>query len=236
MSNFDVVVIGGGPGGYVAAIRAIQLGLKTAVVEKEHLGGVCLNWGCIPTKSLLRNAEVVHLLSQGRTFGFKFDNLTVDYSAAHKRSRKIVQRQTKGVSFLMKKNNIAVFEGSASLKSATEVEIQPSGETLTAKNIILATGARAQLIPGVEADGEKVITFRDALDLKEAPSSAIVVGAGPIGMEFATIWKRYGADVTVVEMLPHALPLEDEEISVEAEKQFKRAGIKIKTISQTGSD
>ncbi len=229
MNNFDVIIIGGGPGGYVAAIRASQLGLKTAVVEQEALGGVCLNWGCIPTKSLLRNAEVIHLLSQGRTFGFKFDNLTVDYSAAHKRSRRVSQRLTKGVGFLMKKNKVTVIEGRAVLKSATEVEVQPSGQKLTAKNIIIATGASPQLIPGVEADGEKIITYRHALDLKEAPKSAIIVGAGPIGMEFATLWTRYGADVTVVEMLPHALPLEDEEISIEAEKQFKRAKIKIKT-------
>lgn len=229
MSNFDVVVIGGGPGGYVAAIRASQLGFNTAVVEKEHLGGVCLNWGCIPTKSLLRNAEVVHLLSQGRTFGFKFDNLSVDYSAAHKRSRKVVDRQTKGIGFLMKKNNITVFDGTASLKSATQIEIQPSGEVLTAKNIIIATGAKSRQIPGVTFDGEKIITFRNALDLKEVPSSAVIVGAGPIGMEFATVWNRYGSKVTVVEMLPNVLPLEDEDISEEAAKQFNRAGIKAKT-------
>ena len=227
--NFDVIIIGGGPGGYVAAIRASQLGLKTALVEQEALGGVCLNWGCIPTKSLLRNAEVIHLLSQGRTFGFKFDNLTVDYSVAHKRSRRVSQRLTKGVGFLMKKNGVTVIEGRGVLKSAAEVEVQSSGQRLRAKNIIIATGASPQLIPGVQADGEKIITYRHALDLKEAPKSAIIVGAGPIGMEFATLWTRYGAKVTVVEMLPHALPLEDEEISIEAEKQFKRAKIKIKT-------
>ncbi len=229
MSEFDVIVVGGGPGGYVAAIRASQLGLKTAVVEKANLGGVCLNWGCIPTKSLLRNAEVIHLLEQGRTFGFGFENLTVDYSVAHKRSRQIAARQSKGVAFLMRKNKITVVEGTAQLKSATEVIVQPAGDVLTARNIIIATGARSRQIPGVQPDGEKVITFRDALDLKEVPASAVIVGAGPIGMEFATLWQRYGATVTVVEMLPHALPLEDEDISIEAEKQFKRAGIHVKT-------
>lgn len=229
MNTFDVIVIGGGPGGYVAAIRSSQLGLKTAVVEKEHLGGVCLNWGCIPTKALLKNAEVIHTLSEGKTFGFSFDNLTVDYSAAHSRSRKVVERQTKGIGFLMKKNNIAVFDGTGRLKSATEVEVQPSGEILSAKNIIIATGSKSRQIPGVAFDGEKIITFRQALDLTSVPESAVIVGAGPIGMEFATLWTRYGATVTVVEMLPHVLPLEDETISVEAEKQFKRAGIKTKT-------
>ena len=229
MTQFDVVVIGGGPGGYVAAIRASQLGLKTALVEKEHLGGVCLNWGCIPTKALLRNAEVIHLLKQGRTFGFRFDNLTVDYGAAHKRSRNIVRRQTKGVAFLMRKNNITVYEATARLRSATEVALEPGGETLTASHIILATGARARLIPGVQADGERIITYRHALARTSVPASAIIVGAGPIGMEFATLWHRYGAEVTVVEMLPHALPLEDDDISIEAEKQFRRAGIRLRT-------
>ena len=229
MSEYDVVVIGGGPGGYVAAIRASQLGLKTAVIEKENLGGVCLNWGCIPTKSLLRNAEVIHTLSEGKTFGFSFDNLEIDYSVAHKRSRRVSTRLVKGVGSLMRKNKIDVIEGMATLKSATEIEVSPSGESVTAKNIIIATGAKPRLIPGVEADGEKVMTYRHALDLKEVPASAVIVGAGPIGVEFATVWKRYGADVTIVEMLPTVLPLEDADISNEAEKQFKRAGIGIKT-------
>jgi len=229
MSKFDVVVIGGGPGGYVAAIRASQLGFSTALVEQAHLGGVCLNWGCIPTKSLLRNAEVIHLLKQGRTFGFSLDGLEVDYSTAHKRSRRVVARQTKGVAFLMKKNNITVFEGRGRLTGPHQVEIEPSGETLEAAHIILATGARSRQIPGLAPDGQKIIPFHDALDLEAVPASAVIVGAGPIGMEFATLWNRYGAKVTVVEMLPHALPLEDEDISLEAEKQFKRAGITVQT-------
>ncbi len=229
MSEYDVIIIGSGPGGYVSAIRACQLGMKVALVEKENLGGVCLNWGCIPTKALLKNADVIHTLTEGKTFGFSFENLTVDYSAAHKRSRQVANRQSKGVAFLMRKNNITVVEGTAKLKSATQIEIQPSGETLTAKNIIVATGAKPRMIPGVTADGEKIITYRHALDLKDAPKSAVIVGAGPIGMEFATLWNRYGAAVTVVEMLPRVLPLEDEDISKEAARHFKRAGVGLKT-------
>jgi dihydrolipoamide dehydrogenase len=229
METFNVIVIGGGPGGYVAAVRAAQLGFKTALVEKEHLGGTCLNWGCIPTKVLLRNAEVIHLLSKGRTFGFSFDNLSVDYEAAYQRSRSIVSRQTKRVALLMKKNNIAVYEGIARLKNEHEAVIEPSGDILSGRSIIIATGAKPRPFPGVAFDHKKIINFRDALALNKIPSSATIVGAGPIGMEFATLWSRYGARVTVVEMMPHVLPLEDEDISIEAEKQFKRNGIDIKT-------
>lgn len=229
MNSYDVVVVGGGPGGYVGAIRSAQLGLKTALVEKEHLGGVCLNWGCIPTKCLLRNAEVIDLLGRGKAFGFSFDNLSIDYAGAHKRSRRVVSRQTKGIQLLMKKNGIAVYEGSARLAAADRVEIAPTGERLGAGHIILATGAKSRPMPGAAFDGERVITFRQALDLTEVPSSAVIIGAGPIGMEFATIWSRYGAKVTVVEMLPHVLPLEDEAISIEARRQFKRARIQVRT-------
>jgi dihydrolipoamide dehydrogenase len=227
MSNYDTIVIGGGPGGYVAAIRAGQLGQKTAVIEGKHLGGICLNWGCIPTKSLLRNAEVINLLNEGKVFGFKFDNLSIDYSVAQKRSRQVSNRLVKGVGFLMKKNNIEVIEGLAKLKSQTEVDV--NGETHTAKNFILATGARPRNLPNVEIDGDKLITYHEALKLTEAPKSLVVVGAGAIGMEFAYIFHSYGTEVTVVEMLPHALPLEDEEVSQEIEKQFGRAGITMKT-------
>jgi len=229
MKDFDVVVIGGGPGGYVAAVRASQLGLKVALIEKEHLGGVCLNWGCIPTKSLLRNAEVIHLLSKAKAFGFKFDNLSVDYGEAHKRSRSVVTRQTKRISILMKNHGIAVHEGVGRFTSARDVVIEPSGETLKAKHIILATGARPRPLPGIAFDGERVINYRAALDLKQVPSSAVIVGAGPIGMEFATLWSRYGSKVTVVEMMPHVLPNEDEDVSVEAERQFRRVGIDVRT-------
>jgi dihydrolipoamide dehydrogenase len=235
MKEWDVVIIGGGPGGYVAAVRASQLGLKTALVEKESLGGVCLNWGCIPTKSLLRNAEVIHLLSQGRAFGFKFDNLSVDYSEAHRRSRSVVARQARRIHLLMKENNVTVYAGTARLKNDTEVEIEPSGETLGAKHIIVATGARPRELPGTPFDGHKVITYRNALELTEVPLSVAVIGAGPIGMEFATLWNRYGSRVTVVEWMPRVLPLEDEEISIEAERQFKRVGIKVKTNARVES-
>jgi dihydrolipoamide dehydrogenase len=229
MNDFDVVVIGGGPGGYVASARASQLGLKTALVEKEHLGGVCLNWGCIPTKSLLRNAEVIHLLSKGKAFGFTFDNLFVDYGEAHKRSRSVAARQTKRISILMKKHNVAPYSGVGRLVNSQEVEIEPSGEKLKARNIIVATGARPRPLPDYPFDGGRVISYRTALDLKEVPSSAVIVGAGPIGMEFATLWSRYGAKVTVVEMMPNVLPNEDQDISVEAERQFRRVGIEVRT-------
>ena len=227
MGNYDTIVIGGGPGGYVAAIKAAQLGQKTAVVEKEHLGGICLNWGCIPTKSLIRNAEVAHLLTQGKTFGFTFDNLELDYSVAHKRSRQVSGRLVKGISFLMKKNNIDVLEGAGRLKSATEVAV--NGEVHTAQNIVIATGARARSIPGVEINGKTTLTYHQALELTEAPKSMVVIGAGAIGMEFSYVFSNYGTDVTVVEMLPNVLPLEDEDISKEMEKQFKRAKINVHT-------
>jgi dihydrolipoamide dehydrogenase len=227
MGDYDTIVIGGGPGGYVAAIRASQLGQKTAVIEEKHMGGVCLNWGCIPTKSLLRNAEIANLLHEGKTFGFSFDNLKLDYSVAQKRSRKVSQRLVKGVNFLMKKNEIEVIEGRARFKSKTELEV--NGDVHSAQNIIIATGARPRSIPGVELDKDKLITYRQALELTEVPESMAVVGAGAIGMEFAYLFHSYGAEVTVIEMLPNVLPLEDEEVSKEVEKQFGRAGINVKT-------
>jgi dihydrolipoamide dehydrogenase len=230
MANYDVVIIGGGPGGYVAAIRARQLGLKTALVEREHLGGVCLNWGCIPTKALLHNSEVIRLLDQGRTYGFDFDkdSLVVDYAAAHKRSRQVSGRLVKGVQFLMKKNEVEVFEAAGRLKSATEVSLS-TGETLSAKYVILATGARARSIPGVEIDGEAVISARHALELAEVPGSIAVVGAGAIGVEFAHVWRTYGAEVTLLEMLPSVLPLEDVEVGTEMEKSLGKQGIQVYT-------
>lgn len=228
MGSYDTIVIGGGPGGYVAAIKASQLGQKTAVVEREHLGGICLNWGCIPTKSLIRNAEVAHILrNEGKTFGFKFDNLTLDYSVAHKRSRQVSGRLVKGIGFLMKKNKIDVLEGAGKLKSATEVQV--GDEVHTTKNIIIATGARARLIPGAEINGKTLLTYHQALEQTEAPESIVVIGAGAIGMEFSYVFNSYGSEVTVVELLPRVLPLEDEEISKEMDKQFSRDGIKIHT-------
>jgi dihydrolipoamide dehydrogenase len=230
MPSYDLIIVGGGPGGYVAAIRARQLGLKTAVVEREHMGGICLNWGCIPTKALLHNAEVIRLLGEGKTYGFNFDSksLTIDYAVAQKRSRQVSARLVKGVNFLMKKNAVDVFEASGTLKSATEVELS-SGETLSAKAIILATGARARSIPGVEIDGERVIHYHHALEMTELPKSIVVIGAGAIGTEFAYVWRSYGVDVTVVEMLPTMLPLEDADVGTEMGKAFKRLGVTVHT-------
>jgi dihydrolipoamide dehydrogenase len=230
MSSYDLVIVGGGPGGYVAAIRAHQLGLKAALVEKEHLGGVCLNWGCIPTKTLLHNAEVIRLLGEGKTYGFSFDtgSLSVDYAAAQKRSRQVSARLVKGVQFLMKKNEIDVFEAAGTLKSATEVTLS-TGEALSASHIILATGARARSIPGVEIDGDHVISARHALELTALPRSIVVIGAGAIGVEFAYLWRTYGADVTLVEMLPTVLPLEDAGVGAEMARAFNRLGIKVHT-------
>jgi dihydrolipoamide dehydrogenase len=230
MANYDVAIIGGGPGGYVAAIRARQLGLKTALVEREHLGGVCLNWGCIPTKALLHNAEVIRLLDEGKTYGFSFDkdSLKVDYGAAQKRSRQVSSRLVKGVQFLMKKNAVDVFETTGSLKSATEVTLS-TGETLAAQHIILATGARARSLPGVEIDGKRIISYHHALELTELPRSVVIVGAGAIGVEFAYVWRSYGAEVTLLEMLPSVLPLEDAEVSQTMEKEFSKLGVAVRT-------
>ena len=200
MDIYDVIVIGGGPGGYVAAVRASQLGLKTALVEKEALGGTCLNWGCIPTKSLLRNAEVIHLLGRGRAFGFSFDNLVVDYAAAHKRTRQVVMRQNRRVALLMKNTGVTVYEGVARFTGPDTLMVSPSGTILQAGHIIIATGAISRELPGCPCDGEKIINYRNALELTETPKSTLIVGAGPIGMEFATLWNRYGCRVTVVDM------------------------------------
>jgi dihydrolipoamide dehydrogenase len=230
--TYDVTIIGGGPGGYVAAIRAAQLGLKVALVEKEHLGGVCLNWGCIPTKALLRNAEVVSLLGQGKEFGFTVTGFEADFGAAVKRSRRVSQRLVKGVGALMRKNGVEVIEGTGVLKSpqAVEATLNEGGTRMVeTRNVIIATGGRARTIPGIDADGERVLTYREAIVLSDLPASAVIVGAGPIGMEFAHIWYTYGAQVTVVEMLPRALPLEDEEVSAEVERAFKRRKVKVLT-------
>ncbi len=231
---YDLIILGGGPGGYVAAIRAAQLGLKAALVEREHLGGVCLNWGCIPTKSLLRNAEVARLVTGGgKEFGFSAENVTLDYAAAVERSRRISARLVKGVELLMKSNAIDMIWGSGKLTSPTTVEVAAEGgaQTLEARHIILATGSRARLIPGVEADGERILTARHALERHALPASAVIIGAGPIGLEFATVWASYGAQVTVVEMLDHILPAEDEDAAKELARALRR--LKIKTLEST---
>ncbi|HEY67028.1 MAG TPA: dihydrolipoyl dehydrogenase [Thermoflexia bacterium] len=231
-SLYDVTIIGAGPGGYVAAIRAAQLGLRVALVEKEHLGGVCLNWGCIPTKALLRNAEVISLLRRGKEFGFTVTGFEADYGAAVDRSRKVAARLVKGVGALMRKNGVEVIEGTGILRSpnAVEVTLNAGGtRTLHTRNVIVATGGRARTIPGVVPDGEVVLTYREAIVLRRVPRSVVIIGAGPIGMEFAHIWHTYGAEVTVVEMLPRALPLEDEEVSAEVERAFKRRKVRLLT-------
>lgn len=226
---FDVIIIGGGPGGYVAAIRAAQLGLRTAVVERDQLGGICVNWGCIPTKALLRNAEVLRLIKGAKEYGITAENVTADYSAAITRSRQVSERLSKGVVFLMKKNKVEVFKDTALVTSPTQVELKGSGQKLTTKSLVIATGARARSIPGLELDGKNVISSREALELREIPSPLVIVGASAIGMEFATVYRSYGAEITVLEMLPHLLPKEDDEISVEFEKTVQREGIKFRT-------
>ena len=233
MSNYDVVVIGAGPAGYVCAIRAAQLGLKTAIVEKQWLGGVCLNVGCIPSKSLLKNAEVAHTLRErGKEFGFSFDNLQLDYPAAVKRSRQVSERLTKGVAFLMKSNKIDVIMGEAKITARDTVLItgkDGNSTELKAANIVIATGAKASAPKSWNIDGKQVLTYLEAIVQERLPSSAIIIGSGAIGVEFATVWSSYGVEVTIVEMLPHLVPLEDEAISVELEKAFKKRGIKYLT-------
>jgi len=233
MSNYDVIVIGGGPAGYVSAIRAAQLGLKTVVVDKQWLGGVCLNVGCIPSKALLRNAEIAHILRErGKDFGFSFENLKLDYSVAVKRSRQVSDRLVKGVGFLMKKNDVDVVIGAARLTAKDTVQVTDKDATvseLNGANIIIATGAHAAVPKAWTIDGQKVLTYLEAILQEKQPASVIIIGSGAIGVEFATIWSSYGVDVTIVEMLPHLVPLEDEEVSVELEKAFKKRGIKALT-------
>jgi len=230
MSDYDVVVIGAGPGGYVCAVRCAQLGLKTAIVDKQWLGGVCLNVGCIPSKALLKNAEVAHTLRErGKEFGFSFDNLSLDYSVAVKRSRSTSERLVKGVGFLMKKNKIDVHMGAGKLTAKDTIQV--TGEDgkpteLKAKNIVVATGASVAIPQGWKVDGKKVVTYLEAILQTELPKSVVIIGAGAIGVEFATVWNSYGVDVTIVEMLPRLLPLEDEEVGAELEKAFTKRKIK----------
>lgn len=236
MSTYDVIVIGAGPGGYVAAIRASQLGLKTAIVDKQWLGGVCLNVGCIPSKALLRNAEIAHILREGgKDFGFSFDNLKLDYAAAVKRSRQVSKRLTQGVGFLMKKNNIEVHMGTAKLTGRDTVQVtDQEGKTgeHKAKHIIISTGAHSASIPGMTPDGKSILTYQDAILQEKLPASAVIIGAGAIGVEFATIWSAYGVPVTIVEMLPRLVPLEDEELGSELGKAFNKRGIKSLTATR----
>lgn len=225
---FDVAVLGAGPGGYIAAIRAAQLGLKVAIIERDALGGICLNWGCIPTKSLIRNAEIVELLKDGKTYGISFDNFQVDYGIAYKRSREVSNRMTRGIEFLMKKNQVQVFKGEGTIISPTQIRVENKSDerVISASAIIVATGAKPLVLPFLPPDGRRVFTYRQLLEVQTVPKSLIVIGSGAIGMEFAYIFHAYGADVTVIEALPRIMPLEDEEISAEITRSFNRSGIK----------
>jgi len=229
--SFDVIVVGGGPGGYVCAIRCGQLGLKTAVVERENLGGICLNWGCIPTKALLRSSEIWHLMHRLDEFGFSADNIKFDLTKIVERSRKVAAQLSNGVKGLMKKHKVAVIDGEAKLKGKGTISVVKNGQTTeySAKNIVLATGARAREFPGLEADGNLIWTYRHAMVPKEFPKSLLVVGSGAIGIEFASFYRTLGADVTVVEVLDRVLPVEDAEISAAAQKAFQKQGMVIKT-------
>ena len=231
--QYDVVVLGAGPGGYVAAIRAAQLGLRTAVVERQYMGGVCLNIGCIPTKALLKNAEVAHTLKhRGKEFGFSFDNLSLDYTAAFKRSRQVSDRLVKGVSFLMKKNKIDVYDGTGTLTGPNTMAVKLNDgkeTTLEARNFIIATGARPRPFPGVEFDDERVISYIPAILAENPPKSVVIIGGGAIGVEFAYVWVNYGVEVTILEMMPHLLPNEEPEASETLEKAYKKLGIKFQT-------
>ncbi len=240
-NSYDIIVIGGGPGGYVAAIRAAQLGLKTAVVEKSHLGGICLNWGCIPTKALLRSAEIFHYMQHAKEFGLSAEKVAYDPAAVVKRSRDVSGRLNSGVAMLMKKNKIDVIWGVAKLTKAGEIEVAapekseraaaaPKGAlgpgTYKAKHIILATGARPRVLPGLEPDGDRVWTYFEAMVPKEIPKSLLVVGSGAIGIEFASFFRTMGSEVTVVELLPQILPVEDEDIAKHVQKRMEKQGIK----------
>ncbi len=231
--NYDVVVIGAGPGGYVSAIRASQLGLKTAVIDKQWLGGVCLNVGCIPSKALLKNAELAHTLRERtQEFGISFENLKLDYSAAVSRSRQVSKRLTLGVNSLMKKNKIDVHMGTAKLTAKNKVSVtNAEGQTqeLIAKNIIVATGAYSMNIPGVTVDGERILSYSEAILQTTRPENVVIIGGGAIGIEFATVWSGYGTKVTIVEMMPHILPAEDEEVAKELAKIYTKRGVEILT-------
>jgi dihydrolipoamide dehydrogenase len=234
-TSFDLVVVGSGPGGYVAAIRAAQLGMKTAVVEREHLGGISLNWGCIPTKALLRSAEVGHLIQHADKYGFSVQGYSFDVAKIVKRSRQVAGQLNAGVKSLLKKNKVTVFDGQGKLAGSAKVAVAKDGKPvadLTAKHIILATGARARTLPGLEPDGKLVWTYKEAMVPPTMPKSLLVVGSGAIGIEFASFYRTLGAEVTVVEILDRVLPVEDEDISAFARKAFEKQGMKIMTGAQ----
>ena len=234
MSNqdYDIAIIGAGPGGYVAAIRAAQLGLKTAIIEREHLGGICLNWGCIPTKALLRSAEIIHLARRGKEFGFTIKDLEIDLKKIVKRSRTVSRRLSNGVAYLLKKNKVTVIDGEARLKAAGVIGVVKDGKALAdvrARHIILATGARARSFAHLQPDGEKIWTYKQALVPEDLPKSLLVIGSGAIGIEFASFYTALGVDVTVAEIMDQVLPVEDAEIAAIARKGFERQGMQILT-------
>ena len=230
MSKYDIIVLGSGPGGYVTAIRASQLGFKTAVVEKESLGGVCLNWGCIPTKALLKSAQVFEYLKHASDYGLSVKEYDKDFDAVVNRSRNVAEGMSKGVQFLMKKNKIDVINGFGKLKPGKKVEVD--GKEYSADHVIIATGARSRELPSLPQDGEKVIGYRKAMTLKTQPKKMIVVGSGAIGVEFAYFYNAMGTDVTIVEYLPNIVPVEDIDVSKQLEKSFKKSGIKIMTSAE----
>lgn len=230
MADYDVVVIGSGPGGYVAAIRAGQLGMKTAIVERSDVGGVCLNWGCIPSKALLRNAEVVNLFRRASDFGITAENIQYDFGQAIDRSRQVVNSLTGGIRFLLKKNNVEYIDGLGKLKTSNQIEVLgDTSRVLDTENVILATGARFRPVPQLDIDEKVVISSRQALEMREVPKRVVIVGGGATGVEFAYLYRMYGSEVTIVEMLPRLVPLEDEEISKHLERSFQKQGIQSMT-------
>lgn len=235
MNDYQVVVIGGGPGGYVAAIRAAQLGLKTAVIEKDTVGGLCLNWGCIPSKALLRNSEVLNLMKNSKEFGITVDNLTYDFSEAVKRSRKVVRKLTTGVGFLLKKNNVELISDFASITGSNEIKLENSNKVMTADNIIIATGSIFREFPNMPIDEKRVITSRQALELKEVPKSIAIVGGGATGIEFSYIFNAYGSKVTIIELADRIINKEDKDVSKELTKSYQNKGINILTSTQISS-
>ncbi|MFT4026274.1 MAG: dihydrolipoyl dehydrogenase [Novosphingobium sp.] len=235
--SYDVIVLGSGPGGYVSAIRCAQLGLKTAIVERENLGGICLNWGCIPTKALLRSAEVLHQMKHAKDYGLSADNITADLDAIVKRSRGVAGQLNKGVTGLMKKNKIAVHMGQGKITAPGKMSVEADGKTteLEAKHIIIATGARARDLPKAKADGKRIWTYRHAMVPAEMPGKLLVIGSGAIGIEFASFYNDLGADVTVVEMMDRIVPVEDADVSAFLEKALTKQGIKILTKANVGA-
>ncbi|MAR21804.1 MAG: dihydrolipoyl dehydrogenase [Flavobacteriales bacterium] len=231
--NYDIIVLGSGPGGYVTAIRASQLGFKTAIIEKESLGGVCLNWGCIPTKALLKSAQVFDYINHAEDFGIKVDGVQSDFPAVIKRSRDVADGMSNGIAYLMKKNKIDVISGFGKLKKENIVSVTSDAKTTdySAKHIIIATGARSRVLPNIPQDGKKILGYRDALVLKKAPKKMVVIGSGAIGVEFAYFYNAMGVDVTIVEYLPNIVPLEDKDISKQLQRTFKKSGINILTNS-----